>query len=173
MNNQLFINFKEEIYNEAKRLVPIVYDGSDFLSCNLDKLKKELNIKYKDFETEFHLLVSGLCVSKSDGEDYKKSSSDIVKLTEHYNKLIDWKKETDHCDLNLITDSIVKDIIKNKDKYKNESLFTIIPKLSKKYIKCHNDSVDWTCIVMLLSEKFRARKYELTSTDIKYLKSMV
>ena len=30
MDNQLFISFKEELYKEAKRLVPIVYKKNDF-----------------------------------------------------------------------------------------------------------------------------------------------
>lgn len=170
MNNQLFISFKEEMYKEAKRLVPIVYDDSDFLSCNLDILKKELNPKFKSFETEFHLLVSGLCISKSEGKDYKKATPNIDELKEHYEKIIKWKKETDNCDLNSITEIIAKDIIKNKSKYINESLFTIIPKLSNKYIKCHHDSVDWSCIVMLLAKNLREKKYDLESTEIKYLR---
>ena len=172
MDNQLFISFKEDLYKEAKRLVPIVYDNSDFLSCNLDKLKKELNLKYKEFETEFHLLVSGFCALKSSGEDYTKSSPNIEELTAHYNKLIEWKKETDNCNLDLIAETIVKDIIKNKDKYKDESLFTIIPKLSRKFIKCHHDSVDWSCIVMLLENNFEKKGYELSSTNIADLRKI-
>lgn len=40
MDNRLFTSFREEIFDQAKRLVPIVYDDSDFLSCDLNKLKK-------------------------------------------------------------------------------------------------------------------------------------
>ena len=170
MNNQLFISFKEEMYKEAKRLVPLVFNDNDFLSCDLDKLKKELNPKFKSFETEFHLLVSGLCISKSEGKDYKKATPNIDELIEHYKKIIKRKKETDNCDLNSITETIVKDIIKNKDKYIDESLFTIIPKLSKKYIKCHHDSVDWSCIVMLLETFFTKKGYRLSSSNLKDLK---
>lgn len=172
MSNILFINFKKEMYVEAKRLVPIVYDDSDILSCNLEKLKKELNNKYKEFETEFHLLVSGLCASKSSGEDYTKASPNINELVAHYNKLIDWKKETEHCNLNNTAKLIAKDIIKNKDKYANDSLFTIVPKLSRKYIKCHHDSVDWSCIVMLLEEILEKLGYELTTPEIKRIKKL-
>ncbi len=173
INNNLYILFKEEIYNEAKRLVPLVFKDNDFLSCDLDKLKKELSPKFKSFETEFHLLVSGLCISKSNGENYLSSKIDFDKLEEHHNKLIEWKKEVDKCDLNIISDTIAQDIIDNRKKYKDESLFTLIPKLAKKYIKCHHDSVDWDCIAMLLAEKLKEKNYMLTTTEIKNLKSMI
>ena len=172
MKNDLYVSFKEEEYSEAKRLVPLVFKDDDFLSCDLDKLKKELNPKFKSFETEFHLLVSGLCISKSNNEDYISSKIDFTKLEEHHNKLIEWKKEVDKCDLVKITNIIAEDIIDNKGKYLDESLFTLIPKLAKKYMKCHHDSVDWDCIVMLLEDNLNKKGYQLLSTDIKELKKI-
>ena len=166
MKNDLYISFKDEEYSEARRLVPLVFKDDDFLSCDLDKLKKELNPKFKSFETEFHLLVSGLCISKSNNEDYISSKIDFTKLEEHHNKLIEWKKEVDKCDLVKITDIIAEDIINNKDKYLDESLFTLIPKLAKKYMKCHHDSVDWDCIIMLLSDKLNKHNYSLNTTNL-------
>lgn len=173
MKNDLYVSFKEEEYSEAKRLVPLVFKDDDFLSCDLDKLKKELNPKFKAFETEFHLLVSGLCISKSEGKNYQDFTPDIKGLIENHNKYIKWKNEIDKCDLNLITIKIANDIIKNKNKYNKESLFTLIPKLCRKYIKTHHDSVDWECIIMLLEEKFKNNGYKLISTNICNLISVV
>ena len=172
MKNDLYVSFKEEEYSEAKRLVPLVFKDDDFLSCDLDKLKKELNPKFNAFETEFHLLVSGLCISKSEGKNYQYFTPDIKGLIENHNKYIKWKNEIDKCDLNLITIKIANDIINNRDNYCNESLFTLIPKLSNKYIKCHHDSVDSDCIVMLLEDNLNKKGYQLLSTDIKELKKI-
>ena len=79
----------------------------------------------------------------------------------------------DNEDLFEATHLITEDIIKNKEKYNNESLYTLIPKLAKKYVKFHNDSVDWECIVMILEQELEEQGYSLKSTNISDLKSMI
>lgn len=73
-------------------------------------------------------------------------------------------------DLFEATYIIANDIIKNIKKYQEELLYTLIPKLAKKYIKFHNDSVDCECIVMLLDQELKEHGYGLKSSNISELK---
>ena len=76
-------------------------------------------------------------------------------------------------DLFEATHKIVEDIIKNKEKYNSESLYSLIPKLAKKYVKFHNDSIDWECIVMLMEKELNSNNYSLSSCNLKDLKNMI
>ena len=69
-------------------------------------------------------------------------------------------------DLYEATHIIAEDIINNIKKYNDESLYSLIPKLAKKYVKFHNDSVDWECIVMLLEQELKQLGYKLESTNV-------
>ena len=165
--------FRDELYNEAKRLVPICYDNNDLLNCSFELLHNNLNKRYKDFEVDFHLMLPGLCIMKKDGKDYLSDQLDYNQMIEHHLRVINGKKEMDNEDLFEATHLITEDIIKNKEKYNNESLYTLIPKLAKKYVKFHNDSVDWECIVMILEQELEEQGYSLKSTNISDLKSMI
>ena len=69
-------------------------------------------------------------------------------------------------DLYEATHIIAEDIINNIKKYNDEELYSLIPKLAKKYVKFHNDSVDWECIVMLLEQELKQLGYKLESTNV-------
>ena len=165
--------FRNELFDEAKRLVPFCYDDKDLLNCSFELLHNNLNKKYKDFEVDFHLMLSGLCIMKKEGKDYLNEQLDYKQLIEHHLRVINGKKEMYNEDLFEATHLITEDIIKNKEKYNNESLYTLIPKLAKKYVKFHNDSVDWECIVMILEQELEEQGYSLKSTNISDLKSMI
>ena len=173
MKYDLLKIFRNELFDEAKRLVSICYDDKDLLNCSFELLHNNLNKKYKDFEVDFHLMLSGLCIMKKEGKDYLNEQLDYKQLIEHHLRVINGKKEMDNEDLVEATHLITEDIIKNKEKYNNESLYTLIPKLAKKYVKFHNDSVDWECIVMILEQELEEQGYSLKSTNISDLKSMI
>ena len=115
-------------------------------------------------------MLPGLCIMKKEGKDYLNDQLDYNQMIEHHLRVINGKKEIDNEDLNEAAHIITEDIIKNREKYDNESLYSLIPKLAKKYIKFHNDSVDWECIVMLLEQEFKEQGYYLKSTNISELK---
>ena len=48
-------------------------------------------------------------------------------------------------------DLVAKDIVDNYDKYKNQSLFEIMPILVSKYMKTHNDSVEHQAYVIIIN----------------------
>ena len=170
MNMILLHIFREELLAEAKRLVPICYEEKDLFKCSSEKIRKKINKKYKEFEIHIHLMMISLCNLKAEKKDYKKYQIDYEDLAEHHINYIKWKFKINRCDLNDVTELIATDIIKNK--YKNESLFTLIPKLSKKHMKCHNDSVDCECVVMLLEEKLNNKGYNLLSSNFFDLKKL-
>lgn len=170
MKYNLLHIFKEELLEEAKRLVPLCYDEKDLFKCSFEKLKKELNPKYKEFEIHFHLMLPYLCFLKEEDKDFLEEKIELSKMIDHNLKLIDWKIKIDKCDIRDIVGLIVDDIIKNN--YSDESIYTLIPKLARKYMKCHHDSVDWECIVMLLEEKLNNKGYNLLSSNFSDLKKI-
>ena len=172
MKYKLLEIFRNELYDEAKRLVPICYDDNDLLNCSFELLQENLNSRYKDFEVNFHLMLPGLCIMKNECKDYLNDQIDFKQTIDHHLKVINGKKEIDDEDLFEATHIIAEDIIKNIKKYNNESLYSLIPKLAKKYVKFHNDSVDWECIVMLLEQELKQLGYKLESTNICELKRM-
>lgn len=172
MEYKLLMVFKDELYDEAKRLVPICYDQKDLLNCSFEKLHDNLNKKYEKFEVTFHLILTGLCILKNEGKDYLNEKVNYKELIDHHLRVINGKKEKDNEDLYEATKIISEDIIKNREKYKKESLYTLISKLSKKYITFHNDSVDWECIVMLLEQNLKEQGFNLGSTNLSDLKKI-
>ena len=173
MKYKLLEIFRNELYDEAKRLVPICYDDNDLLNCSFKLLHDNLNSRYKDFEVNFHLMLPGLCIMKNEGRDYLNDQIDFKQTIDHHLKVINGKKDMNDEDLFAATHIIAEDIIKNIKKYNNESLYSLIPKLAKKYVKFHNDSVDWECIVMILEQELEEQGYSLKSTNISDLKSMI
>ena len=165
--------FRNELFDEAKRLVPFCYDDKDLLNCSFELLHNNLNKKYKDFEVDFHLMLSGLCIMKKEGKDYLNDKIDYKQTIDHHFRVIYGKKEMYNEDLFEATYIIANDIIKNIKKYQEELLYTLIPKLAKKYIKFHNDSVDWECIVMLMEKELNSNNYSLSSCNLKDLKNMI
>ena len=170
MKYNLLHIFKEEMLLESKRLVPLVYDKNDLLNCDINKLHDLYNPKYKEFRIEFEMLTPHLCILKNKGENYQNEKHNYNRIISHNKRYIEYRKED--YDLNETAEIIANDIIKNKNKYKKESLFTLIPKLCRKYIKTHHDSVDWECIVMLLEEAFKNSGYVLSSTNISELRTI-
>lgn len=70
--------FRNELFEEAKRLVPICYVDNDLLNCSFELLHENLNERYKNFEVDFHLMLPGLCIMKKDGKDYLNEQLDLV-----------------------------------------------------------------------------------------------
>ena len=169
MDNELFVQFQNEMFVEAKRLVPIVYDKNDMFFHSEEVYKNNLNKKYKYFSTSIRLLVIGLCGIKSDGKDFQDEQFDIEHSISHHKKIIEYDNELFNIKFKDYVDLIAKDIIDNKIKYKKQSIFELIPKLAKKYLCFHNDEVEQTAVVLYLNESLCNYGYKLNSTDLKDL----
>ncbi len=170
MNYMLLNVFEQELYNEAKRLVNICYDEQSLLFCKTgNELFQKVQKKYQKFNINIELKLIELCIKKSDGIDYNREQVDLNKLTNHLLKYVEYKKKYFKVDLINVSKQIASEIIKNNDKYKNESIFETIPNLCNKYIKSHNDEVDYATIIMLLEEKLRKKNKMLKNSNINSL----
>lgn len=168
MKTELLEAFENELLNEAKRLVPIVYTEKSLIKCLTgNELYEKIDNRFENFYIDIELRTCRLCDIKASNEDYKSDIVDINKVIEHSNKCIKHKKDYDDEDLHIITNKIAKDIIYNK--YTNETIYSIIPKLCNKYMKTHNDSVEHTAIIMLLEDELYDKGYILRDTDLNKL----
>ena len=170
MEKSLLFLADEELLNEAKRVVPIVYDDEELLSCkSIDFVRNNINPLYEEFYTELELRIIPLCCMKKDGEDYLKEKVDLTPTIEHFKRYKSYKEEMDKINIDSIVDSIAIDLISNKY---NDSIFKIIPKLADKYMKCHHDSVDYRAIIWQLDDSLKKHNYKLTSTNLSDLKEI-
>lgn len=167
-DNLLLYNCEKELQEEAIRLVPLTYNQSAIcFCCGEQKMKKLLNPKYKFFDTEIYLRLVPLCCMKHEGEDYEKANMEYGKTIKHFQKYRPYKEETDKIDMEKIVDLIASDISKNK--YENDNLFVLIPNLAKKYMKVHNDSVDYRMIIWLLNNSLKKMHLSLNTSSLKDL----
>ena len=67
MDKRLFSLFENELLNEAKRIVSLVYNEKELIKFNTKEYKKFINKKYKLFSIDIELLLLGLCGMKFDG----------------------------------------------------------------------------------------------------------
>lgn len=169
MKYRLLYLFRSELFEEAKRLVDITYDKNDFMLCDSDIFEKELNKKYKNFNTSVHLLLIGLCSMKNNNEDYMREKVNYDEVVEHYERYIPYKEKNDKISFKEIAKQCADELVNNYNKYSNLSLYEFIPIMASKYMKCHNDSVDHEAIVMLLEEELSNLNKKLENNDLNSL----
>lgn len=164
--NELLEKAEKELYDEAKRITSLLYDDNFLCLFDMDKYYDILNPLYKFFSTDIKLRVMKLCDIKYNGDDYQNYMPDILSSVDHHTKYVNYKIEQSNINLNKIVKEIAKDISENIKKYKGKSIFVIIPKLSKKYIHGHYDSVDYIAIIMLLNSALKENNIYLNDTII-------
>ena len=166
MDKKLFSLFEVELLNEAKRIVPLVYNEEELIKFNTKEYKKFINKKYKLFSIDIELLLLGLCGMKFDGEDWENDKFDIEKSIEHHRKVLDYDKKEFGANIEETIDLVAKDIVDNFDKYKSQTLFEIMPNLVKKYMNTHNDSVEHKAYVLYLNNSLKKYNKYLPSTNL-------
>lgn len=172
MNTELFKMFEEELFDEAKRIVPLVYNNKDLFNFDTKKYKKYILDKYKLFSIDIELLLVELCGMKHDGEDWENDKFDIEKSIEHHCKVLEYDKKEFGANVEETIDLVAKDIIDNYDKYKKQSLFEIMPNLVRKYMNTHNDSVEHKAYVLYLNNSLKKYGKYLKSTNLSDLEDI-
>lgn len=172
MDTKLFEMFEEELFDEAKRIVPLVYNEKELFRFSTEKYKKYILDKYKLFSIDIELLLVGLCGMKYDGENWQNDKIDIEKSINHHKQVLEYDKKEFKANIDETIDNVAKDIVDNYEKYKNQSLFEIIPKLVSKYMKTHNDSVEHKAYVLLLNDSLRKYGKYLKSTNLSDLEDI-
>lgn len=172
MDTELFKMFEEELFDEAKRIVPLVYNNKDLFNFDTKKYKKYILDKYKLFSIDIELLLVELCGMKHDGEDWENDKFDIEKSIEHHCKVLEYDKKEFDANVEETIDLVAKDIIDNYDKYKKQSLFEIMPNLVRKYMNTHNDSVEHKAYVLYLNNSLKKYGKYLKSTNLSDLEDI-
>lgn len=172
MDTKLFEMFEEELFDEAKRIVPLVYNEKELFRFSTEKYKKYILDKYKLFNIDIELLLVGLCGMKYDGENWQNDKIDIEKSINHHMQVLEYDKKEFKANIDETIDNVAKDIVDNYEKYKNQSLFEIMPKLVSKYMKTHNDSVEHKAYVLLLNDSLKKYGKYLKSTNLSDLEDI-
>ena len=166
MDTELFKMFEEELFDEAKRIVPLVYNNKDLFNFDTKKYKKCILDKYKLFSIDIKLLLIGLCGMKHDGEDWENDRFDVKKSIAHHKQVLEYDKKEFKANVEETIDNVAKDIVDNYSKYKTQSLFEIMPVLVSKYMKTHNDSVEHKAYVLYLNNSLKKYGKYLSTTNL-------
>lgn len=166
MDKRLFSLFEAELFTEAKRIVPLVYNEKELTKFNTKEYKKFINKKYKLFSIDIELLLFGLCGMKFDGEDWENDKYDVEKSIDHHRKVLEYDKKEFGANVEETIDNVAKDIVDNYSKYKTQSLFEIMPVLVTKYMKTHNDSVEHKAYVLYLNNSLKKYGKYLPTTNL-------
>lgn len=166
MDKKLFALFENEIFEEAKRLVPIIYNENEFFYFSTKDYKSYMNKKFKFFSTNIELLLVGLCGLKHDGKDISKEKKEIDSSIDHHIKVLEYDKKEFGANIEETIDNTARDICNNIKKYKDKSLFEVLPVLIKKYMKTHNDSVEHTAFVLYLNNSLKKYGKYLPTTNL-------
>ena len=148
MDRKLFTLFEEELFNEAKRIVPLVYDEKEFMKLNIKNDRKHINRRFKLFKL------------------------DIEKSIEHHKSVLEYDKKEFGANVEETIDNVAKDIVDNYDEYQDKSLFEIIPKLVTKYMKTHNDSVEHKAYILFLNNSLKKYGKCLPTTSLSNLQDI-
>ena len=166
MDKKLFTKFQYELFDEAKRIVPLADDEKRLMKYNENKYKNYLDKKYKSFKITIELFLAGLCGLKADGKDWENEKLNMLERIEHHKKVLEYDKEERGSNVEETVDLVAKDIVDNYDKYKNQSLFEIMPILVSKYMKTHNDSVEHQAYVLYLNNSLKKYGKYLSTTNL-------
>lgn len=166
MDIDLFTLFEKELFNEAKRIVPLVYNDEDLFNFDTKKYKKYIFDRYKLFSIDIELLLVGLCGMKHDGEDWENDEFDIEKSINHHKQVLEYDKKEFKANVEETIDNVAKDIVDNYSKYKEQSLFEVMPILVSKYMKTHNDSVEHKAYVLYLNNSLKKYGKYLPTTNL-------
>ena len=166
MDIDLFTLFEKELFNEAKRIVPLVYNDEDLFNFDTKKYKKYIFDRYKLFSIDIELLLVGLCGMKHNGEDWENDEFDIKKSIAHHKQVLEYDKKEFKSNVDETIDNVAKDIVENYSKYQTKSLFEIMPVLVSKYMKTHNDSVEHKAYVLYLNNSLKKYGKYLPTTNL-------
>ena len=166
MDTKLFKMFEEELFNEAKRIVPLVYNDDDLFNFDTKKYKKYIFDRYKLFSIDIELLLVGLCGMKHNGEDWENDEFDIKKSIAHHKQVLEYDKKEFKANVDETIDNVANDIVENYSKYQTKSLFEIMPVLVSKYMKTHNDSVEHKAYVLYLNNFLKKYGKYLPTTNL-------
>lgn len=172
MDTELFKMFEEELFGEAKRIVPLVYNNKYLFNFDTKKYKKYILDKYKLFSIDIELLLVGLCGMKHDGEDWENDKFDVKKSIAHHKQVLEYDKKKFKANVKETIDNVAKDIVDNYSNYKTQSLFEIMPVLVSKYMKTHNDSVEHKAYVLYLNNSLKKYGKFLPTTNLLDLRNI-
>jgi hypothetical protein len=166
MNHKILKMTDDELEEEAKRLMPLLYN--DFITPGIDyskKLNRKLNKKFKYFRTEIELRIYDLCSLQQEGVDIKSYKRDFKHYMNYLKEYCNYclSGEISYKNHSLVADKIAKEIIDNYQNYNDKDLIEIIGNFNEKYLPEHNDSVDANAVFLFLDESFEKKGYELTS----------
>lgn len=166
MDKELFGQFQNELLEEAKRIVPLVYNEKKLSLFNISDYKKYVNRRYNNFMIDIELLLIGLCGMKFDGLDWENKSYDLNKGVEHHKRVLKYDEDEFGANVQETIDNVANEIVNNYDKYKGKSLFDVIPLLVKKYMNSHNDSVEHAAYVLYLNNSLKKLGKFLPTTNL-------
>ena len=139
---------EEYFDNEAKRILPLIYDKNDILRCKTDGILSNIDPRIKGYYINLQLRLVGYSQLYEENSNLNEADTNMSDSLDYYEKYYQYKIKEDDIDLKFIA-NIIYDYL---DKSKLDDLCYILNTVelkTKELMKEHNDSVDYLTIIYL------------------------
>lgn len=146
--SKIICKIEEYFDNEAKRILPLVYDEKDLLRFKTKGILENIDSRIKDYYINIQLRLTGYTQLYEKGDNFNKFDTDITDKLDYYEKYYQYRIKEDNIDLRFIA-NIIYDFL---DKDKLDDLCYVLNTVdikTKELMKEHNDSVDYLTIIYL------------------------
>ena len=142
--SKIICKIEEYFDNEAKRILPLMYDKYDLLRFKTEGILSNIDPRIKDYYINLQLRLVGYSQLYEENSNLNESDTNMSDRLDYYEKYYQYKIKEEDSDLKFIT-NIIYDYL---DKSKLDDLCYILNTVELK-TKEHNNSVDCLTIIYL------------------------
>lgn len=146
--SNIICKIEEYFDNEAKRILPLIYDKNDLLRFKTEGILGNIDPRIKDYYINLQLRLVGYSQLYEENSNLNEADTNMSDRLDYYEKYYQYKIKEDDIDLKFIA-NIIYDYL---DKSKLDDLCYILNTVelkTKELMKEHNDSVDYLTIIYL------------------------
>lgn len=147
--SKIISKIEEYFDNEAKRILPLIYDKNDLLRFKTEGILSNIDPRIKDYYINLQLRLVGYSQLYEENSNLNEADTNMSDRLDYYEKYYQYRIKEDNIDLKFIA-NIIYDYL---DKSQLDDLCYILNTVelkTKELMKEHNDSVDYLTIIYLL-----------------------
>ena len=146
--SKIICKIEEYFDNEAKRILPLIYDKNDLLRFKTEGILSNIDSRIKDYYINLQLRLVGYSQLYEENNNLNEADTNMSDKLDYYEKYYQYKIKEDDIDLKFIA-NIIYDYL-NKSKIDDFCyILNTVELKTKELMKEHNDSVDYLTVIYL------------------------